>query len=111
MVRLQPNLVRLQPNQGYPMKKLSLLDTETGGLIDTPVYLHSPRRPSIYGDRWLQMSQDPLLSMAKDRELWGLPQAVLLYLCGRLDFENWVSVPQKEIVDYLGVYKADVSRA
>jgi hypothetical protein len=93
------------------MKKLSLLDTETGEIINAPVYLHSPRHSSVYGNRWLQMSQDPLLLIAKDRELWGLTRAVLDYLCGRLDFENWVSVPQKEIVDYLGINKSDISKA
>lgn len=93
------------------MKKLRFLDTETGEIIDAPIYLRSPRQCSIYGDRWLQMSQDPLLSLSKDKELWGLPQAVLLYLCGRLDFENWVTVSQKEIIDHLDAHKANVSRA
>lgn len=79
--------------------------------MSAPVYLYSPRCSSIYGNRWLQMSQDAWLALAKDRELWGLPQAVLHYLCGRLDFENWVSIPQKEIVDYLDVDKSNVSKA
>lgn len=92
-------------------RKLSLLDERTGELMSTPIYLYSPRGPSIYGNQWMQMSQDPLLTLAKDRELWGVPRAVLDYLCGRLDFENWVSVPQKEIGEYLGIDKAVVSRA
>ena len=93
-------------------RKLSLLDEKTGELINIPIYLNSPhRRPSIYGDRWFQMAQDPLLALARDRELWGLTTTVLLYLCGRLDFENYVHVPQQEIADYLGTSRPEVTKA
>ena len=92
-------------------RKLSLLDEKTGELINIPIYLNSPhRRPSIYGDRWFQMAQDPLLALARDRELWGLTTTVLLYLCGRLDFENYVHVPQQEIADYLGTSRPEVTK-
>src|SRR5512144_2914865 len=93
-------------------RKLSLLDERTGELINMPVYLNSPhRRQTIYGDRWFQMSQDPLLALTKDRELWGLTTTVLLYLCGRLDFENFIHVPQQEIADYLGVQRQRITEA
>ena len=49
------------------------------------------------------------LALAKDRELWGLTRAVLDYLCGRLDFENFIHVPQQEIADYLGAHRPDVT--
>ena len=93
-------------------RKLSLLDENTGELINVPIYLNSPqKRPTIYGDRWFQMAQDPLLALARDRELWGLTTTVLLYLCGRLDFENYVHVPQQEIADYLGTSRPEVTKA
>lgn len=93
-------------------RKLSLIDEQTGELINTPVYLNSPhKRPTIYGSRWFQVSQDPLLLLAKDRELWGLTRAVLDYLCGRLDFENFIHVPQQEIADYLDAHRPDVTAA
>ncbi len=57
------------------------------------------------------MAQDPLLAMAKDHELWGLPQAVLLYLCGRLDFENYIHVPQQEIADHWAASRPKVTQA
>jgi hypothetical protein len=99
--------------KGYTMRRrLSLLDEKTGELINMPVYLNSPHKhPTIYGDRWFQMSQDPLLALSKDRELWGLPQAVLLYLCGRLDFDNYVHVPQQEIADHLIASRPKVTKA
>lgn len=93
-------------------RKLSLFDEHTGELINAPVYLNSPqRRPTIYGKRWFQMPQDPLLALAKDRELWGLARAVLDYLCGRLDFENFIHVPQQEIADYLDVRRPHITAA
>lgn len=94
-------------------RQLSLLDRITGEAFDVPVYLNQApqRRPTIYGERWFQMSQDPLLTLAQDRELWGVTRAVLDYLCGRLDFENWVYIVQKDIADHLGVKPPRISTA
>lgn len=36
---------------------------------------------------------------------------VFLYLCSRLDFENFIQVPQAEIVEVLKMDKANVSKA
>lgn len=66
---------------------------------------------SIYGHRWFQMSQDPLLQIAMDRELAGRPMRVLFYLLVRLDFENYIRVPQAEIVEALKLHHSDVSRS
>lgn len=57
------------------------------------------------------MSQDPLLQIAKDKELAGRPMRVLVYLLARLDFENYIQVPQAEIAEALELYKPDVSKA
>lgn len=94
-------------------RKLQLLDSSTGETFDAPVYLNSSpqRRPTIYGNRWFQMAQDPLLTLAQDRELWGVTTAVLLYLCGRLDFDNWVSISQKDIAAHLKVKQPRISEA
>jgi hypothetical protein len=93
-------------------RKVRLLDEQTGELFNTPVYLNSPqKRSTLYGNRWFQMAQDPLLALTKDRELWGLPTIILLYLCGRLDFENYVHVPQQEIADYIGTSRPEVTKA
>src|SRR5512143_2955556 len=93
-------------------RKLSLLDEQTGELINMPIYLNSPhRRSTIYGDRWFQMAQDPLLSMAQDRELRGLTTTVLLYLFGRLDFENYVLVSHQDIADCISTTRPEATRA
>jgi hypothetical protein len=94
------------------MKKLRLIDEQTGELVQLPVYLNSPRKQqSIYGDGWIQMAQGPTVELAKDRELWGMPQAVLLYLIGRLDFENFIHVSQQEIAEALKAHRPDVTKA
>jgi DNA-binding transcriptional regulator GbsR (MarR family) len=53
--------------------------------------------------------QDALKELAKDRELWGRPRAVLDYLMSRLSFENYIAIEQKEICDEVGLNKANVS--
>lgn len=94
-------------------RKLDLLDRSTGETFDAPIYLHQAphKQRSIYGDRWMQLNQDPLLALSQDRELWGLPQAVLLYLCGKLDFENYVFIAQKDIAKHLQVAETRISEA
>ena len=93
-------------------QKLSLLNERTGELMNLPVYLNSPqKRPTIYGDRWFQMAQDPLIEMAGDIELRGIPMAVLLYMCGRLDFDNYVKISQQEIADSIKASRPNVNKA
>lgn len=55
--------------------------------------------------------QDAFLELAKDREITGEVQRVLLYFFGRLDFDNYIHLAQTEIADALGMKKANVSRA
>jgi DNA-binding MarR family transcriptional regulator len=55
--------------------------------------------------------QDAFESLARDKELWGQPTAVLHFLMSRLSFDNYIALEQKEISDKLSVDKSDVSRA
>ena len=55
------------------------------------------------------MSQDPLIEIAKDKDLAGRPTRVLIYLLGRLDFENFIQVSQSEIAQELDLHRSDVS--
>lgn len=56
-------------------------------------------------------SQDAVLALATDKELAGRPLRVLLYLLARLDFENYIQVPQADISRALELHKSDVTRA
>ena len=55
--------------------------------------------------------QDAFIKLAADRTIKGEQLRVLLYLIGKLDFENWVHVPQAEIADVLGMTAPQVSRS
>ncbi len=49
--------------------------------------------------------------LAKDKELWGQPTAVLHYLMSKLSFENYIAVEQMEIARALDIEKTRVSEA
>lgn len=94
-----------------PRRDLITIDRQTGEILEgMPVWIGA-KPISIYGHRWFQVSQDPLLQIAQDKELAGRPMRVLVYLLARLDFENYIQVPQAEIVKALDIEKANVSRA
>ena len=101
-----------------PIKKVrpnpighGFIDTYTGKFYDgIAVIIGKKRYPYTQG--WIMNSQEALEIVAKDRDLRGeIVFRVLLFVCARLDFENWVQVTLKEIADELGIYKPDVSKA
>jgi len=55
--------------------------------------------------------QDGLLKLATDKSVTGEQWRVLAYLMGRLDFENYIHLPQQELCDKLGMQPSNVSRA
>ena len=55
--------------------------------------------------------QDMLIEIAKDREMTGETCRVLMYLLGRLDFENHIHATQGDAAAALGLQKTNVSRA
>jgi DNA-binding MarR family transcriptional regulator len=94
-----------------PKRDLITIDRQTGEILEGMSVWIGAKPISIYGHRWFQMSQDPLLQIAKDKELAGRPMRVLIYLLARLDFENYIQVPQAEIVHALELHHSDVSRS
>jgi hypothetical protein len=54
--------------------------------------------------------RDMFSMLATDDELTGKSLKVLLYLLARLDFENFIQVPQVEIASELKLHKQDVSK-
>jgi hypothetical protein len=90
-----------------------MMNPETGEVFrgrsqdGTFVYVH--HRPKLKG--WFMVFQDAFTELAKDRELWGQPTAVLHFLMGKLDFENHILVQQVEIASALNLPKTRVSEA
>jgi hypothetical protein len=85
------------------------IDVETGELLEAGTLVFMPQRPKI-AEGWLMTFQDAFVKLAADRTIKGEQLRVLLYLMGRLDYENWIHVPQVEICEKLGMKPANVSR-
>lgn len=90
----------------------SLLDAETGEVLSQScgTFVFVPSRIKIK-EGWFMTFQDALAELATDKDLWGRPRAVLDYMMSRLNFDNYIALEQKEIVDKLGIHQPDVSSA
>ena len=92
-----------------PSKNLGTVDLDTGEILEgVPVWVG--RQPKIQ-DRWFMAFQDAFIKLAQDKDLTGETSRVLHYLMGRLDFENFIQVPQMEIAEQLEMQKQNVSRS
>ncbi|MFC4075261.1 helix-turn-helix domain-containing protein [Salinithrix halophila] len=86
---------------------LPTFDSETG---EIPAYIAFPlTKKYLKGDFFLAM-QEGFIQISKMR-LTGEQLKVLLFLMGKLDFENWIPVNQKEIAEELSLKRPNVSRA
>jgi DNA-binding MarR family transcriptional regulator len=86
------------------------IDAETGELLEAGVMVYMPQRPKI-AEGWVMTFQDAFVRLAADKTIKQEQMRVLLYLIGRLDFENWIHVPQVEISEKLDIAAPNVSRA
>lgn len=93
------------------IRRVGGVDLDTGEMLPgVPVWV-GPKIRSPYGRRFYMTSQDALEALAKDPEMTGQAYRVFLYLCSRLDFENFIQVPQTEISEELDMPKERVSKA
>ena len=90
----------------------SILDKETGEILDQGcgTFVFIPSRIKIK-EGWVMTFQDGLAALAADKDLWGRPRAVLDYLMSKLNFENFISVPQGDIAKALKIHQPHVSAA
>lgn len=65
----------------------------------------------LYGTGFFIMAQNAMALIATDKDLTLEPKNVLFYLMSRLDFENFIQVPQTEVCKALDMDKAKVSKA
>lgn len=72
-------------------------------------YLNKPRKNRL-GGHWVATFQEGLAWMAR-QEMTGEQWRVFAYLVSRLDFDNYLKVPQKDIAEELKMQKSHVSRA
>ena len=93
------------------MRRVGGVDLDTGEVMPGIAVWVGPKITSPYGRRFYMTSQDALESIATDPDMTGQVLRVFLYLCSRLDFENYIQVPQTEIADKLGIGRNRVSEA
>ena len=85
------------------------VDADTGEVL-TGCMMYIPHRPR-HTEKFFMAFQDGLLEIAKDGDLTGADMRVLLFLFGKLDFENFLHVSQKEIGEFVGMKNPNVSRS
>jgi hypothetical protein len=86
--------------------KNRLVDAETGEIVYAVVEL----KRKYYSGGFFMAMQEGFIHLAR-LGLTGEQTSVLLYLFGKLDFENWLRVSQQEIAEALDMNQPNVSRA
>lgn len=90
-------------------RNLGTIDLDTGEILDgVPVYFHAKVK---WKEGWFMGIQEAFIALAKDKEISGRTRRVLDYMFGKLGFENYIVIQQKEIVDALNIHKPHVSSA
>jgi DNA-binding transcriptional regulator GbsR (MarR family) len=90
-------------------RNLGTIDLDTGEILDgVPVYVHAKIK---WREGWFMGIQDAFIALAKDKDINGGTRRVLDYMFGRLGFENYICIQQKEICEALDLQKSHVSSA
>lgn len=90
-------------------RNLGTVDLDTGEILEgVPVYVQAKVK---WKEGWFMGIQDAFIALAKDKEIYGRTRAVLDYLFGKLGFENYICLQQKEICEALDLHKGHVSSA
>lgn len=87
--------------------KHQIIDTSTGEIVPAITWI----RRAWKGETFVMVFQDAFIEIAKDKSLTGETKSVLMYLLGKLDFENFILMTQAEIAKELDLKKQNVSRA
>ena len=108
MQERQGNTQRKKTSNVKTASKVKMVDMDTGELLDDGITIHVPRRQRISG--FFMANQNGLAELAR-KGLKAEAYRVLLFLMGRMDYENAVPIYQKEIAEALHMKKQNVSRA
>lgn len=88
-------------------QKHQIINLETGELVPAITWI----RRAWKGESFLMIFQYALEQIAKDKTLTGETMRVLIHLLAKLDFENYILIPQTKIAEDLEMRKQHVSRA
>lgn len=91
-------------------KRVGSVDLDTGEILEYSLVAMQRKIPNGFAGGWLAMAQNALELLATS-DLRGDDLRVLLFLLGRLDFENLIQIEQVAISERLGIQKPHVSRS
>lgn len=94
--------------QNNVKSSLTAIDKRTGEVIEIDALINHPKKLRISG--FFMVMQEELQYLAK-MKLRGEALNVLLFLMGRMDYENSITLAQKEICNDLDMKSPNVSRA
>ena len=103
-----PNTTRIKARLDHRGKVVGYIDELTGKEYGFPVIFGRKKNP--YGNGWIMNSQEALDMIAEDKDLKGNTLRVFIKVCARVDFENWVHLPLKELSEELDIDQADISK-
>ena len=91
-------------------KRLGTIDLDTGEIFEdgVPVWVGAKIR---WHEDFTMTFQDAVQEIARDKDMTHQMLRVWMMMVGKMSFENWVTVPQKEFSDALNMPKQNVSRA
>ena len=91
-------------------QRITQLDADTGEQLNGIIVYIGAKPFNIYGNDWYMGNRDASATLAKDPEITGRTFRVLHLMLSKLDFENWIQIPQKEIAEELGIRQSHVSK-
>lgn len=91
----------------WQRKNIVSFDNDTGEILDGNIIWANAKIK--WKEGFFMGIQDSFIALAKDKEINGGTMRVLNYLLGRLGFENYICIQQKEISEELDIKKTHVS--
>ena len=91
-------------------KPVDFIDPETGEVQQGTIFW-SENRPNRLTGGFAMIFQEAFIALACDNDLTPQAQRVLLYLLGKLDFDNFIHITQKEIGEALKINAPNMSKA
>jgi hypothetical protein len=83
-----------------------MVDRDTGEIFHIPIFTRSTYK----GGGFFMAMQEGFIHLAK-LGLKGQELQILMYVFGKLDFENWIRISQTEISNELGIARPHISAA
>lgn len=78
---------------------------------DEPVAYYEQRKKRTLGANWVATFQSGLEWLSMQENMTGEQWRVFAFLMSKLDFDNYLRVPQRDICERLNMKKPNVSRA